>query len=465
MPGKLATKIYGFLPPFLQNIAVSAFGYKWKKRRFGGVFLQELAKFKHRETFTKEQWEEYQLQELRKVLVHAFDTVPYYKKTFGEKEITREQLENIGFDGLAQLPVLTKEDLRLYGKTDLVSSKREEGGEFFASSGSTGTPVNILYSLKMHQRYQAMAEARSRNWAGLTYKNSRGMIGGRRIIADGVSSGPYYRYNFFEKQVYFSAYHISAKTAPEYLEAIKKFQLDYMTGYAMSNYILARFFDELKLDVPQMKAVVTSSEKLTAEMRSLMERVYGCKVFDGYSGVEGCAVITECEKGSLHLSPDVGVIELLNENGEPAKPGEKGEIIATGLLNIDQPLIRYKTGDYIILEEKQCSCGRHMPVVKEISGRTEDVVVGADGREMVRFHGIFINLPNVIEGQVIQNDYTDFVLNIVTKNGLNPEEKQTITDRMVSQLGEIKVTINELESIPRSANGKFKAVISNVKRK
>ena len=96
----------------------------------------------------------------------------------------------------------------------------------------------------MHQRYAAAAEARSRNWAGINRFNARGMIGGRRVVPDGISKGPFYRYNFIEKQVYFSAYHISAKTAIDYADAIRNYKLDYMTGYAMSNYFLARFFDE-----------------------------------------------------------------------------------------------------------------------------------------------------------------------------------------------------------------------------
>lgn len=464
MKDKLLTKIYNNLPLFLQNLAISAFGYKWKKRRLGGIFQEEVLHFKSRESYTKENWIDYQTSELQKLLIHAYHHVPYYKRIFNTLNIVETDLSSFTVGDLQQLPLLTKEDLRKYGQTDLISDAPEKGSTFFSSSGSTGTPVNIFISERMHQRYSAMAEIRSKHWAGLTYKNSRGMIGGRRIIADADNNGPFYRYNHFEKQAYFSAYHISAKTAPAYLEGIKKHKLDYMTGYAVSNYVLARFFKELKLDVPQLKAVITSSEKLTAEMRQLMAEVYQCKVFDGYSGVECCAVITECEQGKLHISPDVGIIELIKEDGSFAMPGEAGEIVATGLLNFNQPLIRYKTGDSIIIDTEPCPCKRNMPVVKEILGRVEDLVIGKDGREMVRFHGIFVNLPNVIEGQIVQNDYSDFEINIVTKTGLSEAEKLTIKQRMTSQLGEIKLEIHELDQIPRGANGKFKAVISKMSR-
>jgi phenylacetate-CoA ligase len=238
-----------------------------------------------------------------------------------------------------------------------------------------------------------------------------------------------------------------------------------MTGYAMSNYILARFIEKQNLKAPKLKAVITSSEKLTIEMRKTLERVYNCKVYDSYSGVEACGLISECEHGTLHISPDVGIIEIIKEDGTNAKPGETGEAICTGFLNYDQPLIRYRIGDLIKISANQsCKCGRQMPCVDEIVGRLEDVVIGKDGREMVRFHGIFINIPKIIEAQVIQHTITNFEIKIVSNEALSDSEINLINDRMKSQLGTIELTIVQVESLPRENNGKFKAVISHVKR-
>ena len=142
----------------------------------------------------------------------------------------------------------------------------DKNGDYYASSGSTGTPTSIYYSKKFHQNWSAAFEVRIRTWAGLSKRNPRGMIGGRRVVPKGDSTGPFYRYNAVEKQVYFSAYHISKKNAYVYLKGIKKYGVDYMTGYAMSNYFLARIFEENKIEAPKLKAVITSSEKLTPEM-------------------------------------------------------------------------------------------------------------------------------------------------------------------------------------------------------
>lgn len=460
----LYQRLYPKLPIAFQNIAISAFGYTWKKRRFSGVFQEALKKYKDRETFSIKQWEEYSTQQLQKLLTHAFDTVPFYKDSFSNAGFDRTSFKNFQISDISKLPFLEKCELRRFGTSTLLSAIREKGGEFFPSSGSTGTPTQILFSHPMHQRWSAGFEARIRHWAGVDRFTNRGTIGGRRVVPDGNAKSPFYRYNFIEKQVYFSAYHISADHARNYLEGITRHQVQYMTGYAMSNFFLARFLEEMKLEVPPLKAVITSSEKLTDSMRETFQRMYQCKTFDSWSGLEACGLVSECEHGSLHISPDLGLIELLDEAGNPVKPGEVGEVVCTGFVNFDQPLIRYRIGDLMRLGDKACSCGRAMPVIKEIIGRVEDTVVGKDGREMVRFHGIFINLPNLIEAQIIQHTLDMFEIKIVTNGKWTSDEELIIRNRMQSQLGDVGVKINEVVTIMRNPSGKFPAVISHVKR-
>lgn len=461
----LKDRIYKKLPVFVQNLAISLYGYSWKKKRFGGVFKKEVVNFLDRENYSKSQWQNYQEQELQRLILHSINTVPYYKKTFQDNGLTIEKASKIQLKELKNLPILEKNDLREFGETELLSSTLDSKGEFFSSSGSTGTPTRIYFSRKMHQKWSAVFETRIRWWAGVNINDPRGMIGGRRVVADGESTAPFYRYNFFEKQTYFSAYHIAKQNIRNYIKGIKDNHIVYMTGYAMSNFFLARLIEESGQTAPQLKAVITSSEKLTKEMRETFQRVYGCRTYDSYSGVEACGLISECPEGSLHLSPDVAIVEILDEKGEPVKPGETGEAVCTGLLNFDQPLIRYRIGDLLTLDENQsCKCGREMPVIKEIVGRIEDVVIGMDGREMVRFHGVFINIDSIIEGQIVQWELSEFEILLVLAKDLTESEKNIIFSRMKSQLGEVKVRLKIVEKIPRNQNGKFKAVISHVKR-
>jgi len=443
---------------------ISAYGYQWKKRRFGGIFQEEYKAAKERENFTLQQWHDYRQQALQKIITHAFEYVPYYKESFTQQGITGKDIKKLDITTIHTLPALLKEDLRLNGTDSLIASQREKNGSFFSSSGSTGTPVKILYSPAMHQRWFALFESRIRNWAGVSSNIPRGMIGGRRIITGADGKPPFYRYNHFEKQVYFSAYHINALNARSYLEGMKKHSVTYMTGYAMSNFFLARFFKELNIEAPQLKAMLPSSEKLTPEMRAMFYDVYDCKTYDSWGSVEACGMISECEHGSLHINPDAGLLEVLDNEMKPVPAGSAGDVYCTGFLNFDQPLIRYKIGDRITLGNKVCSCGRSMPVVDEICGRIEDIVIGKDGREMVRFHSIFYDFENIKQAQVIQETADIIIIKVVAENKLSKDEEKIIRERIESQLGKMEIHVEQVTSIPLNNNGKFQAVISKIKR-
>jgi len=459
----LQKHIYAHLPVIAQNWAISAYGYQWHKRRFGGIFEQELRGFKEREGYTAQQWRDYQTIQLRNLLVHAFETVPFYRKKYSQLGFNLTDFEKFELEDLNKLPYLEKEDLRRFGNNDLVSAKRENGGQFFSSSGSTGTPTQILFSQLFHQRWSAAFEARIRHWAGVNRFMPRGMIGGRRIIQEAISPPPYYRYNFVEKQTYFSAYHFSPETAMGYLQGMIQNKVKYMTGYAMSNYFLANILDELQIEAPRLEAVITSSEKLTTAMRDKFFKVYGCKTFDSYSGLEAFGLISESQEGELLVSPDVGIMEILDEQGKQASPGEVGEVVSTGLLNFDQPLIRYRIGDMVtVATEQRTISGKEMTVISEINGRIEDKILGADGRQIVRFHGLYINIPGLIAAQIVQEAIGVFSFNLVVDPTYNCKSEVIITNRLSSQLGAVQVIFCYLKEIPKNANGKFQAVISKL---
>lgn len=455
---KLLNKIYENSPVNFQNVYVSLYGYYWKNRRFGKIFKSNLKEFKKREKFSKEQWQEYQTVELRKLLIHAFTTVPFYKSKYANAGFTIDDFKNFELNDLPKLPLLTKDELRQYGKTTLLSSKKAPG-KFYSSSGSTGTPISVYFSKKFHQTWNAAYEIRVRNWAGVDFKMARGMIGGRRVLPNSTAKPPFYRYNAAEKQTYFSAYHISEKTIPNYVKGMIENKIEYLVGYAMSIYILADFILKLNINSPKLKAVLTSSEKLTASMRVTIEQAFNCKVFDAYSGVEACGLISQNNNGEFLFSPDTGIMEVLDENGNQVNYGETGEVIATGLLNFDQPLIRYSIGDRVKLSKVQ---NNSMLLIDEIEGRVEDIVVGIDGQKMVRFHGLFIDIHNLKTAQLIQKKMDLIHINLVTDNEFNKDNEQLITQRLISQLGKINIVFNYLKEIPKEKNGKFKAVISEL---
>ena len=461
----LFDRVYAKSPVWLQQLGISAYGLVWKQRRYGGNFKQLLREFEARERYSLQEWEDDQTRRLRSLLLHAYRTVPYYRKLFRQQGIEEASLQSFALNDLPQLPLLEKNSIRSQPEDFISAAVNRKQLHSYLTSGTTGTPLEILSSSQTDRAVQAAYEARVRRWARLDYKMSRAMIGGRLVVPRANASPPFWRYNIFEKQLYMSAFHIAPANVPDYVSALNRFQPDYLVGYASAHFFLARMIDELGLHVHQPKAILTSSEKLTNEMRQQIEKVYRCEVFDGYSGVENCCLASECECHRMHMSPDVGIVEIVDESGAPASPGVPGEIVATGLLNFDQPLIRYRTGDMAVLSAESCACGRSMPVVDQIVGRLEDTVIAGDGRETVRFHGIFVGLPGVREGQIIQETISDFRIRLVVDQEFGNREMDIIRHRFQERLGQLKLVFELVNQIERTERGKFRAVISHVNRR
>jgi phenylacetate-CoA ligase len=460
----LVEEVYARCPPWVQSLGIAAFGVVWKRRRLGGRFREEVEGFLARDRFGPDQWRDYQTERLRALLVHVVRNVPHYRRVWGAAGLTEADLAAFGPDDLPSLPITEKDEVRRNPADFLAAGSDARRLHTYYTSGSSGTPLEVKMSTAMHQTWSAAYEVRCRRWAGVDHTMSRAMLGGRLIVPRAASRPPFWRYNPAERHLYLSAYHVAPANAPDYAAALNKYRPDYLIGYAAAHFSLARMIEEAGLSVHSPRVVLTSSEKLTDEMRETLSRVYRCPVFDGYSGVEACCLASECEHHRLHVSPDVGVLELVDDQGRPVGPGEEGQVIATGLLNFDQPLVRYRTGDLAVWSDEPCPCGRAMPVLRELVGRLDDTVVGPDGREMTCFHRVFAGLRGVREGQVVQEAIDRLTLRVVAPGGLAPETREAIVRRVHERLGEVAVEVREVESIERTERGKFRSVVSQVSR-
>lgn len=451
--------LYARLPTPIQNLSISLYGIYWHRLRFGGKYKQFRIGYQNREHWSTKEWEEYQRQKLQELIKIAYDKVPYYRSRWSQEQVAAALSGD-----LRALPLLDKEPLRSNPMDFMREDQSDKRHWSFSTSGSTGTPISTKWLASELQDSLAVREVRSANWAGVSYKLPRATFSGRMVEPDPNSKGPYYRYNTAEKQVYFSPFHLSLDTADFYVSAITKHKIQWMTGYAVSFYLLAKYILEKDLKVQGLKAIITTSEKLTREMRSVMEKAYSCKIYEEYSTVENVVFASECECGRLHVSPDVGIVEILRPDGTPCAAGEPGEVVATCLMRSFQPFIRFRLGDMAAWEESPCPCGRSMPVLKEVIGRIEDIVTGPDGRQMVRFHGIFTNQPNIIEGQIIQESLLEINVNVVAASSYSQRDTDEIVRRIQQRLGnEVMVKVNIVQKIPRLPSGKFQAVISKVK--
>jgi phenylacetate-CoA ligase len=442
-------------------VAISTYGVYWYWKRFGPGYHCYVEEYAERNDWTAGQWQAWQQEQLGRLLRASADAVPYYRHVWRKPERAAARSGR-----LDELPLLNKEAVREEPEAFVRRDLPAPPELVFPTSGSTGTPLRTRWTTEELRRSIAVREVRSAGWAGVSFGLPRATLSGRMVVPDPLTRGPFHRYNLVERQVYLSLYHIRADRARAYVRALERHGVRWLTGTPVAAYLLAQAILEQQLTVPPLLALITISEKAAPEMRQVLEQAYGCPVFDEYSCVEHGVLATECEHHRLHVSPDVGVVEILRPDGSPCQSGEVGEVVTTSLLCTSQPLVRYRLGDLAAWDPRPCPCGRQLPVIKEIVGRVEDVVVGPDGRQMVRFHLVFSEQPHVREGQVVQEQIDRIRLKVVPAPGFGPADRENLVQRVRRQLGpEVAVVVELVEAIPRTASGKFQAVVSHLPKR
>ena len=388
--------------------------------------------------------------------------MPYYQQAW-KGLVTSAQLERFKVRDMSALPPLEKSVARDDPHSLLLDGKPARMHHVFHTSGSSGTPVATYWLPQEIQRSMAIRETRSCAFAGVSYKMPRATFSGRMIEPNLDSKGPFYRFNRREKQVYFSAFHLRPKTALAYIEALVCHEVVWLTGYSNSIYQLAQMVLEQGLNAPSLKAVITTSEKVRPEMRAIIERAFSTRVFEEYGTVEDVLFVSENEQGHKLISPDAGLLEIVDNKFRACDFGTDGEVLATGFIRPSQPMIRYRIGDRAAFGEGPSDDGRHMPVLREVIGRTEDTVYGADGQRVVRFHGVFIDHPNIREGQIIQKSLEHIHVKVVPKLGFDEDDERDLISRVQQRLTtHMRVTVERVQVIDRTAAGKFQAVISEI---
>lgn len=450
-------RIYRHLPVWGQHAAVTAYGAYRHWLRFGPGFEAFAEAYRRRERFSAERWTDWQRPRLDQVLRTAASRVPFYRAhwTADQKRAARE-------GRLRDLPLLEKETLR---RDPYALARDDEAAprSVFTTSGSTGTPVASLWTNREVRESLAVREVRSAGWAGVSFRMPRATISGRIVEPDSESRGPFHRFNAVERQVYLSAFHLRPEHARQYALAMRKHGVRWLTGYPMSICLLAQHMVHAGVEPPRLDAVIPTGETLTPEMRAVIERAFQCRAWDQYGTVEHVIFASECEAGSLHVSPDVSVVEILRPNGEPCEPEEVGEVVATCLVHDRQLFVRYRLGDVAAWSGSPCACGRGMPVIRAVAGRVEDVIVGPDGRCNVRFGNVFVSGVRVVQGQIVQEARDRIRVRVIPDAGYDESDVETMTARVRQRVGSsVHVEVETVAHISSAPSGKFPAVVSRI---
>src|SRR5262249_208098 len=213
-------------------------------------------------------------------------------------------------------------------------------------------------------------------------------------------------------------------------------------GYPSAlNAVACYALENNDLPVP-VKAVFTTSETVTADARERIEKAFQCRIYDRYCAVEMCLFASQCEYGRYHVSPEVGIIEILDSQGNKVPPGVMGEVICTGFQNTLQPLIRYRIGDVARWTiDQNCPCRRAMPILEAVEGRFEDICYTPDGRKVLRFDTVFKGVENIREAQVVQERIDSFTIYVVSTDGFNNHDIETIENNMKLHVGSLHTKV------------------------
>ena len=451
--------LYYRLPYFLKCIIATFRGYILKNNR---TLNREkyLAEIRDRDTWNKIQIKDYQQELIKEMLFYCINYVPYYR------DYHNEQSKNNNWDPLvlSNWPILEKDVVRnnpdrfiseKYNKADLVN---------IATSGTSGKPMSFWFSREALSYWYALYEHRIKVWNGVNEKDKWANFGGQLICEIGRGNPPFWVYNFAMNQLYLSSYHLSSKNIRDYASALHYYKVKYVLGYVSSIFTIANEALKQSIELPKLSVVITNAEPLLEGQREVITKAFNCKVIQTYSGCEFSFSANENLNKDMFVWPEAGKMEVQGEDGKIENYG-KGELIVTGLINKAMPLIRYRVGDSIEILEADRDL---MPFdrIGQIFGRTDDLVVTSKGEKVGRLDPVFKFDLKIKEAQIIQEDFELFTVNVVPDIGFSQTDVSIITERLKDRVGKsVVVNVVSLSEIPRSANGKFKAVISKVKNK
>jgi phenylacetate-CoA ligase len=238
-----------------------------------------------------------------------------------------------------------------------------------------------------------------------------------------------------------------------------------MIVYPSSAFLLATLAREQNITLPPVRVIFSNAEKLQDHQKNLISEVFQCPVVDTYGMGEYAFGASECQRGSMHIWPEIGLLEVMYvDDDKPVNPGENGRFIVTSLLNEDMPLIRYEVGDLgNSLGNVECACGRSLPRIGRIEGRLNDMLYTPDGRQIFWLNPIFYGL-SIREAQIIQESLDQITVNYVPAPAFRSEDEQVIRSRIQTRTGIAEITIKPVQRIPRDKNGKFRAVISKCRQ-
>lgn len=456
-------RVFRRLPQPLKTLAASVHGARLARRRYGGVGRVDATErlvdaALERERWDAPTWQSWLDERRDSMLRHAASKVPHYRRHWRGESGKGEPSTH-----LADWPILEKDGVRRAPESFVADDSPRLYRE--ATSGTTGTPLRLFRSAAVEREWYALFEARSRRWYGVDRWTPWAILGGRLVVPPERTAPPFWVWNAGLRQLYLSSYHLRPDWIGHALGEMARRGVRHIYGYPSAVHELARAVLDADGSTAEagrrlgLQVVVTNAEPLLDVQRRDIDAAFGCPARETWGMAELVAAAGECEHGRMHLWPEVGVVEVDDEQ----------EVIGTTLIARDQPLIRYRLGDRLAETPPKpgtatCRCGRTLPVIAGLEGRVDDVLVLPDGRRVGRLDPVFKGDLAIREAQIVQESPTRVRLRFVPAERFADSSRQELRRRLAERLGgqdqdQIEITLEAVDRIPRDANGKFRAVV------
>ncbi|MDP2896299.1 MAG: hypothetical protein Q8Q12_07040 [bacterium] len=344
--------------------------------------LEHLAFLQESQFWPRERLEELQLARLRKLVKHASETVPYYREVFARSGITAQDIRTL--DDVKRLPILSKEDIVDRPLSAFLSSS---GGRPFAvrkTSGTTGHPVTVLVDRDAYA-WSIAARYRCEQWHGIRIGDRQARLWGRALDQKGRRLESLRDLTLGRRTINASNM-MDASSLRRQVQGLLACSPDYVYAYPSLVLALSEHLkeDSLPRNALHVKAVICTAEKLHGFQKRFLAEVFDCPIVDEYGCSEIDILAFDCERGQKHIVAENVLLEVVKGNDLGA-----GEVVVTDLNNRLMPLIRYKLGDIGVIAPNPCECGRGLPVLSSICGRTSDqVIMTPDGK---RVHSVIFD--------------------------------------------------------------------------
>lgn len=399
---------------------------------------------------------------LQEMLRYAVSHVPWYR----ENGPNIDRIKSDPIEALRQFPLLTKDDIRTQQK-DLHAENFQGRWYKNTSGGSTGEPVLFLQD-DTYKEKGAAAKMLFFNWAGRDEGESVVRLwGSERDARDGAEGLKGWVQKRLLHTTWLNSFRMSEEDMRSFVDTINTVKPAVIEAYAHSIYELARFIESNNVTVHFPKGIVTSAGMLYPDMKEKIQQIFQCEVLNRYGSREiGDMACTCREEKGFHINIFNHYLEILNEQGKPCAPGEVGNVYVTSLHNKVMPLIRYKIGDMATATEYgQCSCGRGLPLIKDLRGREVNMFQTSDDTRIdgEYFTHLFYFRDWIKQFQIIQDSRESLRIKIVKNSEPNKSDQKEIEKNIKSVMGqECEVQWEFVDEIAPTESGKHLYTISNV---